>query len=157
MALAVAGAWWASGTLVRRAQSGRLPSAELDALPPAARAQVEAAQRAARAAPQSAEAVGALGMAYHASLLTASAQAAYADAEALAPDGWTWAYYRGLLFEERGEQDEALGAFRRVAIARPSMGMAWFRMGEVLFKLGRLDEAAEYNLGAVLDLSLIHI
>lgn len=142
--LAVVGAaWWGSGTLVRRAQSSRLPAVDLSMLPPAARAQVEEAQQAAREAPRSAEAVGALGVAYHASLMTAEARAAYAEAEAIDPSAWMWTYYRGILHEERGEQEAALDAFRRVAIANPSLGTAWFRMGELLFKDGRLEEAAE--------------
>ena len=108
-----------------------------------AQAQVEEAQRAAAAAPRSADAIGALGLALHASLMTAEARATYAEAEALDPAAWPWTYYRGLLHEERGEQEAALDAFRRVAIANPSLGTVWFRMGELLFKQGRLDQAAE--------------
>lgn len=141
--LVLVSAWWAVGLLVQRRQAVMLPSPDLSALPAEARAQVERAHEAARRAPASAEAVGVLAMAYHASLMTVEAQAAYAAADALAPDEWEWTYYRGLLHEERGEQVEALAAFRRVAIANPAFAAAWFRLGELQFKQGRLEDAAQ--------------
>ncbi len=144
VAVVAAAAWWAAGALARRAQRGVLPPmADLAALPGPAAGQVREADAAARANPRSAAAVGSLGMAYHASLMTERALETYALAERLDPASWQWTYYRGLLLEERGRQDEALDAFRRVTTANPQMGMAWFRIGEMAFKAGRLDEAEQ--------------
>ena len=117
------------------------PIADLSDLPAAAREQVQEADAAARENPRADEAVGALGMAYHASLMPGAAVETYALAEQLAPAGWTWTYYRGLILEERGQQSEALDAFTRVTAIDASHGMAWFRIGEIAFKEGRLDDA----------------
>lgn len=144
VAVVAGAAWWAAGALARRAQGGVLPPmADLSALPEPAAAQVREADTGARANPRSADVVGALGMAYHASLMTERAVETYGLAERLGPASWQWTYYRGLLLEERGRQDEALDAFRRVTAANPEMGMAWFRIGEMAFKAGRLDEAEQ--------------
>jgi len=137
-------AWWGAGALARRAQGGLLPPmADLSALPESAAAQIREADAAARRDPRSAEVVGALGMAYHASLMTERALETYAVAGQLDPSAWQWTYYRGLLLEERGRQDEAIEAFTRVTAANPTMGMAWFRIGEMAFKAGRLDQAEQ--------------
>jgi tetratricopeptide (TPR) repeat protein len=138
----VALAWWGAGALTRRVQGAMLPEiADLSGLPGPAREQVQEADAAARGNPRSAEAVGALGIAYHASLMPGPAIDTYALAEQLAPAGWTWTYYKGLILEERGEQAAALAAFTRVTAIDESQGMAWFRIGEIAFKDGRLDDA----------------
>ncbi len=146
----IALAWWGAGALTRRAQGARLPAlADLSGLPAPAREQVEAADAAARSHPREADALGALGMAYHASLLPGPAMDTYALAEQLDQAGWRWTYYRGLLLEERGRQSEALDAFTRVTTVDPAQGMAWFRIGEIAFKDGRLDDAERaYGLAA---------
>lgn len=141
-AVVIAGAWWGSELLVRRTQSTQIPPpGELSGLPAPARAQITEADAAARANPRSADALGALGMAWHASLMTEQALEAYGRAAAVDPASWTWTYYRGLLFEERGQQAEALDAFTRVTEINPGHGLAWFRLGEITFKQGRLDQA----------------
>jgi tetratricopeptide (TPR) repeat protein len=146
----VALAWWGAGALTRRAQGARLPPlADLSGLPAPAREHVEEADAAARAHPREAGALGALGMAYHAALLPGPATDIYALAEQLDPAGWRWTYYRGLLLEERGRQPEALEAFTRVTSLDSAQGMAWFRIGEIAFKEGRLDDAERaYRLAA---------
>ena len=95
--LALAGAaglfWMAAGELTRRAQAAPLPLLpELASLPTPVRDQIVDADAAARATPASAEVVGALGMAYQASLLDDPALQAYALAETLERDGWRWTY-----------------------------------------------------------------
>lgn len=137
-------AWFVGGQLVRRAQAARLPAPpDLSAVSEAVRRHIEEADAAARANPASATAVGDLAIAYHASLLISHAMRIYALAERLAPGDWRWIYYRGLLHEERGEQDAALEAFSRVTAASPANGLAWFRIGEVAFKQGRTDLARQ--------------
>ncbi|MEZ5286481.1 MAG: tetratricopeptide repeat protein [Vicinamibacterales bacterium] len=135
-------AWWGSGVLVRRAQGSLVPPlGDISGLPAPVREQLEAADAAARSAPRSPEAIGALAMAWHASLVTDRALDEYARAAALDPASWRWSYYRGLLLEERGRQSEALEALTEVSSTDPSMGLAWFRLAEIAFKQGRLDQA----------------
>ena len=140
----IALAWWGATTLTRRAQGALLPPlADLSGLPAPARAQVEDADALARARPRDADALGALAMAYHASLLPGPAMDTYAVAGQLDPAAWRWTYYRGVLLEERGRQPEALDAFTRVVAAFAAHGVAWFRIGEIAFKEGRLDDAEQ--------------
>ena len=141
-AMAVAGAWWGSGLLVRRAQGTRIPPlGDLRGVPGPVRAQLEQADALARANPQSADALGALAIAWHASLVTDRALEEYARAASLDPAAWRWVYYQGLLLEERGRQAEALEAFTRVTTANPVHGLSWFHLAEMAFKQGRLDDA----------------
>lgn len=137
-------AWLAAGELARRANAARIPTLpDLNATPPPVRAQVIEADRTARANPSSASAVGDLGVIYHASLFNHHAVQAYAIATALNPGDWRPAYYRGLLFEERGEHESALQSFLQVTNANPALGHAWFHVAEIRFKRGELDAAAE--------------
>ena len=140
---AAAVAWFAADALVRRAQSARLPEPPAaGAVAPAVAAMIADADRAARRHPTSADAVGDLALAYHASDLAEMADRVYAIAESLSP-GWRWTYYRGLLHEEHGRQPEALAAYSRVTAADPSHGLAWFHIAEIAFKDGRLDAAEQ--------------
>jgi tetratricopeptide (TPR) repeat protein len=126
---------------IRKARYGsRLPTVPtFSHEPPAMRAYLEAADRAARAAPTSASAVGALGLAYHANMFYAEADRAYAVAEELS--GRPWAYYRALVHEARGDPDDVAVALRRVVAEAPDFSPAWWRLGEAEFKLGRRDAA----------------
>ena len=99
-----------------------------------------AADQAARDAP-SAASVGALGTAYHGAQRPADALAAYALAARLDRADPRWIYLASLLLEDRGDADGAGGGFQQVVAATPSHGLAWFRLGELAFKRGALDEA----------------
>lgn len=142
--LILAGAWWSADRLARRARGATLPPLPaLAALPEPARAVVMAAAEAARSNPDSADAVGALGVACHATLMSEEAIGFYRHAEQLDPSAWRWTYLRGLLLEERGRHDEAHAAFERVVAASPGHGLAWFRLAEMAFKAGALEEAEQ--------------
>jgi Flp pilus assembly protein TadD len=136
-------AWLIAGLLITRTGAARLPAMPDRALLTTAVAdQIAAADSAARTNPTSAAVVGELGIVYHASLRPVEAQQAYALAEALDSENWRWAYYRGLLFEEHGDQAAALDAFARVAARAPGYGLVHFHIAEIQFKLVHLDEAA---------------
>ena len=144
--LLVAGALvYAGVSQARRAvYAARLPDLpEFSGQPPALRGHLEAADRAARDRPTSAEAVGALGLAYHADLFLDHADRAYAAAEALDGGAWRWTYYRALAAGTRGDTGALAGGLRRVVDAAPDFGPAWWRLGEAEFKAGRYDRAAE--------------
>ncbi len=136
---------YAGATLARRAMyAARLPALpELSAQPPALRQHLEAADRAARDQPTAADAVGGLGLAYHADLFLDEADRAYAAAEALDGDAWRWSYYRALAAGARGDTPGLADGLRRVVAAAPDFGPAWWRLGEAEFKAGRYDAAAE--------------
>lgn len=127
----------------RTIHAARLPALpDLSDQPPALRDHLEAADRAARDRPTSADAVGALGLAYHADLFLDHADRAYAAAERLDGGAWRWTYYRALAAGTRGDNGAAVDGLRRVAAAAPEFGPAWWRLGEAEFKAGRHDRAA---------------
>ena len=136
---------YAGVSQVRRAvYAARLPDLpELSGQPPALREHLEAADRDARGRPTSAEAVGALGLAYHADLFLDHADRAYAAAEALNGGAWRWTYYRALAAGTRGDTTALADGLRRVLADAPRFGPAWWRLGEAEFKAGRYDRAAE--------------
>jgi tetratricopeptide (TPR) repeat protein len=122
----------------------RLPSLpDLSAQTPAVRAHLTEADRAARANPTSAEAVGALGLAYHADMFYDEADRSYEVAEALSGTAWTWTYYRALVRDTRGDPRGLEVALRRVVAAAPAFSPAWWRLGEAEFKAARYDAAEE--------------
>ena len=128
----------------RAAYAARLPALpELSGQPPALREHLETADRAARDRPTSADAVGALGLAYHADLFLDHADRAYAAAEALSGGAWRWTYYRTLAHGLRGNTQGLAEGLRQVVAAAPDFGPAWWRLGEAEFKAGRYDGAAE--------------
>lgn len=108
--------------------------------PAALRDHLENADRAARAAPTSADAIGALGLAYHASMFYEAADRGYAMAEELSAD-WRWSYYRALVHEVRGDPGAVATALQLVVARAPEFSPAWWRLGEAEFKLGRRDAA----------------
>ena len=136
---------YAGAAVARQAiYAARLPALpELSEEPTALRAHLEAADRAARDRPTSAEAVGALGRAYHADLFLDHADRAYAAAEALSGGAWRWTYYRALAAGTRGDTGALTDGLRRVVAAAPDFGPAWWRLGEAEFKAGRYDRATE--------------
>ena len=125
------------------AYAARLPALpDLSTQPAALREHLEAADRTARSRPTSSQAVGALGLAYHADMFYDQADRAYALAEDLS-GAWRWTYYRALAHGMLGHGDSLAGGLRRVVVATPDFGPAWWRLGEAEFKAGRHDRAAE--------------
>ena len=126
------------------AYAARLPSLpDLSGHPTVVREHLGGADRAARANPTSAEAVGSLGLAYHADMFYDRAERGYAIAEDLSGFAWPWTYYRALAQGERGDADGLAAGLRRVVAAAPDFGPAWWRLGEAEFKAGREDRAGE--------------
>jgi tetratricopeptide (TPR) repeat protein len=88
-------------------------------------------------------AIGALCLAYHADMFLDEAQRCYLLAEELAPADWRWTYYRSLIFAERGDSDGVRAGMRRVVDEDPSVGLAWWWLGDAEFKQGRYEQAEE--------------
>jgi tetratricopeptide (TPR) repeat protein len=124
--------------------AARVPSLpELSGQPPALRAHLTEADRAARANPDSPEILGALGLAYHADMLYDEAERSYEIAEELSGSAWTWTYYRALVREARGDSRGLEVGLRRVVAAAPGFSPAWWRLGEVEFKAARYESAED--------------
>ena len=118
------------------------PLPDLSGQSEAVRQHLAEADRAARTEALSPDAVGALGLAYHADLYYGQAVRSYARAEALDPEAWSWTYYRALAHASRGEAERARLALRAVVEAAADSGPAWWRLGDAEFKAGRRDDAA---------------
>ena len=92
-----------------------------------------------------AEAMGELGMWFHAYSLAEGALAAYGNAFDLQPETPRWAYYRGMLLAEGGQLEEALSAFAaaldHAASAAERIPME-VRSAELELLAGRADAAA---------------
>ena len=111
---------------------------------PALRALLEGADREARRRPGSAEAVGKLGMAYHANLFLEQAAGAYRIAARLAPNDYQWAYCQAFLQEENGNEQEQVKFLQQTVRLKPDHVPALLRLADGEFKRDRLDEAAHY-------------
>ena len=105
---------------------------------------LEGADREARREPASAEAVGKLGMAYHANLFLEQAASAYRIAARLAPGDYHWAYCQAFLLEENGNEQEQVKFLLQTVRLKPDHVPALLRLADGAFKRDRLDEAARY-------------
>jgi tetratricopeptide (TPR) repeat protein len=101
------------------------------------------ANRAARANPTSAEAVGAAGLAFHADMFYEQAHQYYEIARELGGDAWRWTYYDALAKGERGDTEGLTQGLRKVVRVQPGLSAAWWQLGEAEFKAGRYDGARE--------------
>lgn len=117
---------------------------DLSAVSTGARALLDSSDRDARRHPDSAEAVGKLGMAYHANLFLEQAAAAYQIAARLAPGDYRWAYCLAFLEEENGNEEEQARFLRRTVGLKPDHAPALLRLADIELKRDRLDEAATY-------------
>jgi HemY protein len=107
------------------------------------RAQLTETDAAARSHPASADAVGALGLAYHSDMFYQQAERCYAIAEQLSRSTWRWTYYRALAQSARGDADGLADRWRRVVALAPEFSPAWWQLGEVEFKAGHHDRARD--------------
>ena len=125
------------------------PLPDLQTVHPDLRALLQSADREARQRPGSAEAVGKLGLAYHANLFVEQAASAYRIAARLAPGDFQWIYDRAVLEEENGNDQEQLKLLQQTLRLKPDHGPALLKLADWFFKLDRLDEAAhQYEMAA---------
>jgi len=117
---------------------------DLSRLNPSTRTLIQQADAAARKQPGSADAVGKLGLAYHANLLYEQAEAAYSIAARLAPRDPQWAYALAVLHEENGRESELLQFLTRTIELKPAHVPALIKLADSSFKSDRLDEAARH-------------
>ena len=120
----------------------KLPEART--LNPGLRALLVTADKEARRHPESAEAIGRLGMAYHSNQYFAQAASAYRIAARLAPNDYQWAYCQAFLQEENGNEEAQLKLLQQTLRLKPDHTLALLKLADWFFKVDRLDEAAHY-------------
>jgi len=101
-----------------------------------------AADRRARENVMSADAVGRLGMLYHAYQFTNEARRSYTRARELQPDEFTWIYYLAMLEKATFRFPESETLFRQAIILKPDSAELWAELGDLQMKRARGDEAA---------------
>jgi tetratricopeptide (TPR) repeat protein len=117
---------------------------------PAIRTQIEQAEKAARAHPTDAKAVGMLAMTLHAYQQYDAAVRAYSRAHALAPQDFDWLYLGGAAQMELGAFDDAVKSFRSAVQLRPGDLAAQLRLALSLTALPSWS-AAEGIYRSILD------
>jgi len=105
---------------------------------------VNTTEEQARTHPDSADDIGKLGMAYHANQFYEQAEMAYLIASRLDPQDYRWPYYHALVAEERGQEKTQSSLLRKTLELQPGCLPALLKLGDILLKQGRLDEAGEY-------------
>jgi tetratricopeptide (TPR) repeat protein len=117
---------------------------DLQTVNPDLRAMLREADQEARRRPGSAEAVGRLGMAYHANLFVEQAARAYRIAGRLAPGDCQWVYCQAFLAEENGDEKEQIRLLEQTLRLKSDHALALVKLADWSFKLDRLDDAARY-------------
>jgi tetratricopeptide (TPR) repeat protein len=145
VALLLAAPFLSLGALRARqsAYAKRLPALpDLSHQPSAVVTHLTEADRAARARPTSAEAVGAAGLKYHADMFYEQAQRCYAIAADLSRD-WRWTYYDALASAARGDGQRSRADLLTVVARAADFSPAWWQLGDAEFKAGRFDDARQ--------------
>jgi tetratricopeptide (TPR) repeat protein len=151
-AAAVALLLGAAGAGVYRWASAPAPPAiDLAGADPEVAQAVEEACDRVREAPRSADAWGRLGMVLLAHEIRTAAASCFARAEDFDPGEPRWPYLHALaLLQDNPDPDAGLGPLERAAERCGTVAVPRLRLGEVLLRLGRLDEA-ERQFRAVLE------
>lgn len=83
-----------------------------------------------------------LGRLYHANGFLAEAEACWRELQRAQPQEARWAYLLADLRNQAGEPAEYEQGLRETVRLAPEYAPAWLKLAEVLFKTGRIDEAA---------------
>lgn len=94
-------------------------------------------------------ALGELSRLYHANGFLAEATLCYDGLEQLQPGEPRWAHRHAAILAGYGETEAALPRWQKVVQLAPDYVPARLRLGDVLLKLGRIDEAAEVYAAAL--------
>jgi superkiller protein 3 len=103
-----------------------------------------AADRDARRQPASAEAMGKLGIAYHANDYYEQAAAAYRIAARLAPRDAQWVYAQAFLSEETGNEKQQFDFLQQTVRLKPDHVPALLKLADGFLKQDKLDDAARH-------------
>lgn len=138
---AAGGTWW-----WRAEQRARIISPHLREVPDMSGRSDELQRRASdsrrRARNGSVPALAELSRLYHANGYLTPALACYAALEEVQPDEPRWPHRRAVILAGFGDAEPALARWRRVLALAPDYLAARLRLGDLLLKSNRLDEAA---------------
>ncbi len=139
----------------RRGTSAEIPLASFEDVDPDVVRAVQQARAAVEAEPESGKAWGELGDRYAAHHFLDEAILCYRRAEQLDPDNELWAYRLGWMHFMNGSTAEAAAPLERALESLGGFyGPAHEAYGQVLVRLGRIDEAVEqFTVSSRLDLS----
>jgi tetratricopeptide (TPR) repeat protein len=119
-----------------------VPTVSVAAVDPDVRDAISKARAQAVAQPKNGQASGRLGMVLEANTLYAPAALAYQRAIRLEPKEFAWRYYLALTLQQQFKLQEALDAVSAALSIRPNYSAAILKRGELLLKLGRLQESS---------------
>ncbi len=146
--LVAVGAWWAKQSSLRPDPP---PKADLVLAQAPVRTKIEAAISAVEAGPQAAAARAELARTYHAHGFLPEAQAAYAQAAALAPSDPRWPYLEALTLEGSEPERSLDRLVAAKALGAEGLAVDW-HVGNLLAELGRTTEARRaFERGLVHD------
>ncbi len=95
---------------------------------------------------------GRLGMQFAGYGLVDGAEAAYLNAQAMAPGEFRWAYYLGVLYDTTSRPNQAIPTLERALELSPGYVAGLVRLGDLLAGQDRVEEATRrYNDALVLD------
>ena len=154
--LAVLAAVLAAGTwlLLRILLPVKLPEdfpklPDVKTVSPGLRRLLMTADAEARKHPASAEAVGKLGIAYHANEYFEQAARGYRIAARLAPRDFQWVYAQAFLSEENGDEKRQFDLLQQTIRLKPDHVPALLKLADGYFKRDKLDDAElNYQLAA---------
>lgn len=102
------------------------------------------ADREARRHPESAAAVGHLGIAYHGNLMLDRAARAYQAAARLAPKDAQWVYAQAFVAEENGDQTGQARLLEETLTLNPNHVASLVKLGDFYFKTEQFEQAGRY-------------
>lgn len=140
-----AGTWLLLNMLLPTKLPGDFPKLpDLKTAGPGLRDLLVGADREARKHPASAEAMGRLGIAYHANEYFEQAAGCYRIAARLAPRDSQWVYAQAFLAEENGNEKQQFELLEQTIRLKPDHVPALLKLADRFFKQDKLDEAARY-------------
>ena len=117
---------------------------DLNSASPGLRNLLTGADKEARRHPRSAEAIGRLGMAYHANGYSEQAAGSYRIAARLDPRDSQWVYAQAFLSEENGDEAQQFEFLLRTIKLKPDHVPALLKLADRFFKQDKLAESAHY-------------
>ncbi len=116
----------------------------LDSLEPSVRAQITEALALVNSEPANAEAVGRLGMLFHAYQVHAQAQTCYREAVRLSPGDTRWHFYLGSILALNGAYGDAIKHFEEALASKADEPAILCALAEAKLALGEFDAALSY-------------
>jgi cytochrome c-type biogenesis protein CcmH/NrfG len=140
--LAVGVVWLSSRFILQRSLTKKIPALpDLVGFHQSLRDQLLRLDAEVRTDPRSVQKIIALGLTYHANDSFQEARSCYQLAIGLAPMDYRWWYYLAIVEEMQGDEDHAIKLLRRVTELQPGYVHAWARMGNLLRRSSRVEEA----------------